>query len=63
MQKACFPGVKDALEPGSVFTFELGLYYPDKGGYGMRIEDVCYVTESNEIVNLTNFPRDLVVEV
>ena len=57
-----FPGVTDVLEPGSVFTFEPGLYYPDKGGFGMRIEDVCYVTESNEIVNLTNFPRDLVVE-
>ena len=58
-----FPGIKDVLEPGSVFTFEPGLYYPDRGGFGMRIEDVCYVNESNEVVNLTNFPRDLVVEI
>jgi len=57
-----FPGIDDTLEPGSVFTFEPGLYYPDKG-YGMRIEDVYVVTESNEVVNLTNFPRDLVVKI
>jgi Xaa-Pro aminopeptidase len=57
-----FPGVDDVLAPGSVFTFEPGLYYPDKG-YGMRIEDVYVVTESNEIENLTNFPRDLVIEI
>ena len=52
------------LEIGSVFTFEPGLYYPDEGsGWGMRIEDVYYVAESGEIENLTNFPRDLVVEI
>jgi Xaa-Pro aminopeptidase len=55
-------GNKDALVPGSVFTFEPGLYYPDKG-YGMRIEDVYYVHEDGRIENLTNYPRDLVVEV
>jgi Xaa-Pro aminopeptidase len=37
------------------------LYYPDRG-YGMRIEDVYYVAESGEIENLTNFPRELLVE-
>ncbi len=61
---ADFAGNDDVLEIGSVFTFEPGLYYPDEGsGWGMRIEDVYHVTESGEIENLTNFPRDLVVEI
>ena len=46
----------------SIFTFEPGLYYPDKG-YGMRIEDVYYVHEDGTVENLTDFPRDLVLEV
>jgi Xaa-Pro aminopeptidase len=54
-------GNDDVLAPGSVFTFEPGLYYPDKG-YGMRIEDVYYVHEDGKLENLTNFPRDLVLE-
>jgi Xaa-Pro aminopeptidase len=57
-----FTGNTDVLVPGSIFTFEPGLYYPDKG-YGMRIEDVYYVHEDGRIENLTNFPRDLVLEV
>jgi len=56
-----FPGNEDVLSPGSIFTVEPGLYYPDKG-YGMRIEDVYRVTESGEMVNMTDFPRDLVIE-
>lgn len=61
---ADFAGNDDVLEVGSVFTFEPGLYYPDEdNGWGMRIEDVYYVAESGEIENLTNFPRDLVVEI
>jgi Xaa-Pro aminopeptidase len=55
-------GNRDVLAPGSVFTFEPGLYYPDKG-YGMRIEDVYYVHENGTLENLTNFPRDLVLKV
>ncbi|MFH1502722.1 MAG: Xaa-Pro peptidase family protein [Candidatus Eisenbacteria bacterium] len=54
-------GNTDVLVPGSVFTFEPGLYFPDKG-YGMRIEDVYHVTESGQMENLTNFPRGLVFE-
>jgi len=61
---ADFAGNDDTLEVGSVFTFEPGLYYPDEGdGFGMRIEDVYYVSESGAIENLTNYPRDLGVEV
>lgn len=56
-----FAGNEDVLVPGSVFTFEPGLYYPDKG-YGMRIEDVYYVHEDGLVENLTNFPRDLVID-
>jgi Xaa-Pro aminopeptidase len=61
---ADFAGNDDALDVGSVFTFEPGLYYPDdEPGFGMRIEDVYYVSDSGAIENLTNFPRDLVVEI
>jgi len=55
------PGNEDVLEPGSVFTFEPGLYYPDRGGWGMRIEDVFRVTEAGKVENLTNYPKDLVL--
>lgn len=57
-----FTGNEDVLVPGSIFTVEPGLYYPDKG-YGMRIEDVYYVHEDGTVENLTGFPRDLVLEV
>ena len=57
-----FSGNTDTLVPGSIFTVEPGLYYPDKG-YGMRIEDVYYVHEDGTVENLTNFPRGLVLEV
>ncbi len=55
-------GNEDTLDVGSVFTFEPGLYFPDKG-FGMRIEDVYHVTEGGQIENMTNFPRGLVFEV
>jgi len=57
-----FTGNEDVLVPGSIFTVEPGLYYPDKD-YGMRIEDVYYVHEDGTVENLTDFPRDLVLEV
>ena len=57
-----FTGNEDVLAPGSIFTVEPGLYYPDKG-YGMRIEDVFYVHEDGTVENLTDFPRGLVLEV
>jgi len=53
---------KDRIGPGMVFTLEPGLYYPDKG-YGVRIEDVIYVTKRGKIVNLTKYPHRLVVPV
>jgi len=57
-----FSGNTDTLVPGSIFTVEPGLYYPDNG-YGMRIEDVYYVHEDGTVENLTSFPRGLVLEV
>jgi len=36
-------GNKRLLEPGMVFSVEPGLYFPGK--WGIRIEDIVYVTE------------------
>jgi Xaa-Pro aminopeptidase len=57
-----YAGNDDVLAPGSVFTFEPGLYYPDKG-FGMRVEDVYRVTDDGKVVNMTNYPRELVLDV
>jgi len=48
------------LQPGSVFTLEPGLYYPEKG-YGIRLEDTYYVTSDGQFVKFADFPMDLVV--
>lgn len=48
------------LAPGHVFSVEPGLYYPDRG-FGVRIEDSVAFRESGELINLTNFPYDLIV--
>ncbi len=53
---------KHRIEPGMVFTLEPGLYYPEKG-YGVRIEDMIYVTRRGKIVNLTRYPHRLVVPI
>jgi Xaa-Pro aminopeptidase len=53
---------RDRLRPGMVFTIEPGLYYPEKG-YGVRIEDVIYVDTRGRIVNLTRYPRRLVIPI
>ena len=53
---------KTCIEPGMVFTIEPGLYYPGKG-YGARIEDVIHITKKGKIVNLTKYPRRLIVPI
>ena len=53
-------GNTTVLQPGHVVSVEPGLYYPERG-FGVRIEDTVAFTEAGELVNLTDFPYDLVV--
>ena len=55
------PDNTDVLKPGHVFTCEPGLYYPDRG-FGMRIEDDLWIDPDGKVHNLTDFPKELVVE-
>jgi Xaa-Pro aminopeptidase len=50
----------DTLEPGSVFTIEPGLYYPDRK-IGVRIEDTVACMPDGSFRSLTDAPRDLVI--
>lgn len=50
------------LEPGMVFTFEPGLYYPAKG-MGVRLEDTVWVRPDGEFELLADFPKDLVLKI
>ena len=51
---------EDRLAPGSVFSIEPGLYYPDKG-YGVRLEDLWTVDQGGKFHCLTDFPKQLVI--
>jgi Xaa-Pro aminopeptidase len=51
---------EDVFQVGNVITIEPGIYYPDKG-YGVRIEDACYVAEDGSLVTLTDFHKELVL--
>lgn len=53
---------KDCLVPGSVFTIEPGLYYPDKG-MGVRLENSLWVRPDGVIEVLAEYPMDLVLPV
>jgi Xaa-Pro aminopeptidase len=53
---------KDCLVPGSVFTIEPGLYYPDKG-MGVRLENSYCVLPDGKMEVLAEFPMDLVLPV
>lgn len=53
-------GNNTVLKPGHVVSVEPGLYYPEQG-FGVRIEDSVAFTEAGELVNLTNYPYDLVI--
>lgn len=54
------PSPTDILTPGSVFTLEPGLYYPEKG-MGVRIEDSLCVTEDGRFEILADYPKELVL--
>ena len=51
---------KPVFENGHVVTIEPGLYYPSKG-WGIRIEDTVYIDEAGHLVNITDCPYDLVI--
>jgi Xaa-Pro aminopeptidase len=53
-------GNDTVLQPGHVVSVEPGLYYPERG-FGVRIEDSVAFTEAGELVNLTDYPYDLVI--
>jgi Xaa-Pro aminopeptidase len=53
-------GQEDYLKPGTVFTIEPGLYYPEQG-LGVRLEDTYHVHPDGWIKPLAEFPLDLVL--
>jgi Xaa-Pro aminopeptidase len=55
-----FSKTEERLAPGHVFTVEPGLYYPERE-IGVRIEDDIAIKEDGTIVNLTTFPKGILV--
>lgn len=56
------PSPSDILAPGSVFTLEPGLYYPEKG-MGVRIEDTLVAKADGTFEILADYPKDLILPV
>ena len=52
----------DLLQPGTVFTFEPGLYYPERG-MGVRIEDTVWARPDGRFEVLAEYPKDLVLKI
>jgi Xaa-Pro aminopeptidase len=52
----------DRTDPGTVFTIEPGLYYPERG-MGVRIEDTVWVRPNGQIEILAEYPYDFVLPV
>ncbi len=50
------------IKPGSVFTIEPGLYYPEKG-FGVRLEDTFTAMPDGSFERLSVYPLDLVLPV
>jgi Xaa-Pro aminopeptidase len=55
------PANTAVLEPGHTFTCEPGLYYPDRG-FGVRLEDDIWIDPDGGAVNLTDYPKELVIK-
>jgi Xaa-Pro aminopeptidase len=49
------------LKPGTVFTIEPGLYYPEKG-MGVRIEDSYWMRPDGTVERLAEYPYDFVLQ-
>jgi len=47
--------------PGSVFTVEPGLYYPERG-HGVRIEDTVWMRPDGKLEILADYPKDLILK-
>jgi Xaa-Pro aminopeptidase len=55
------PSNNTILQPGHIFTCEPGLYYPNRG-FGVRLEDVIWIDTTGVVQNLSDFPKELVIE-
>jgi Xaa-Pro aminopeptidase len=55
-----FASASEILAPGSVFTIEPGLYYPERN-IGVRIEDTYFADGDGNFHCFVPFPMDLVV--
>jgi Xaa-Pro aminopeptidase len=53
---------KDCLLPGTVFTIEPGLYYPEKG-MGVRLENSFWAKPDGHVEVLADYPLDLVLPI
>jgi Xaa-Pro aminopeptidase len=51
---------REVIKPGSVFTIEPGLYYPDEE-MGVRIEDTYWAKPDGSIARLVEYPYDLIL--
>ena len=54
------PSNISVIQRGHIFTCEPGLYYPDRG-FGVRIEDVIGIDSDGAALDLTDFPKELVI--
>jgi Xaa-Pro aminopeptidase len=52
----------DSLLPGSVFTIEPGLYYPNRN-LGVRIEDTYFVSPAGRIEAFAEYSMDLIIPI
>lgn len=59
-----FEGNTDTIAPGCVVTIEPGVYYPDDGGYGVRVEDTVWMNPASaQFESLAEFSKELVLAV
>jgi len=56
------PDNTTVLQPGHVVSVEPGLYYPDDG-WGIRIEDTIAFDGHGNLVNLSDYPYEMVIPV